>query len=186
MLKQPLAILTATFLLGATALAQQTQSAPKNQPRKEQPAKEETKTAPQPRPEPAQPINTQIEITITDQPGPEQPSKKLVTMVVADRQNASIRTSGWVVTKDGGRREVNINVDARPVLLRSREGSIQLDLLLQYQPSGTAGSESSAQTGLNERISSILESGKSLVVSQSADPLSDRRITVEVKATILK
>jgi hypothetical protein len=32
----------------------------------------------------------------------------------------------------------------------------------------------------------ILESGKSLVVSQAADPVSDRQVTVEVKATILR
>jgi hypothetical protein len=32
----------------------------------------------------------------------------------------------------------------------------------------------------------ILDSGKSLVVSQATDPISDRRMTVEVMATILK
>jgi hypothetical protein len=35
-------------------------------------------------------------------------------------------------------------------------------------------------------MSLILESGKPTVVSQAADPSSDRKITVEVTATILK
>jgi hypothetical protein len=32
----------------------------------------------------------------------------------------------------------------------------------------------------------VLTSGKPLVLSQAADPLSDRKITVEVRADILK
>jgi hypothetical protein len=39
---------------------------------------------------------------------------------------------------------------------------------------------------LNENITLILESGKPTIVSQAADPTSDRKITVEVTATILK
>jgi hypothetical protein len=32
----------------------------------------------------------------------------------------------------------------------------------------------------------ILQNGKPLIISQSADPVSDRKVVVEVKATILK
>ena len=39
---------------------------------------------------------------------------------------------------------------------------------------------------LNERLSLVLESGKPMIVSQAADPVSDRKITVEVTATILR
>jgi len=118
-----------------------------------------------------------------------------VTMHVADRQNASIRTSGWVFTREG-RRDVNINVDARPYVLRGKEGSVQVDLALEYRPTGQTSQtgagvanqpeSGSGQTGLNERISAILESGKPLLISQAADPTSDRRISIEMKATILK
>jgi hypothetical protein len=31
----------------------------------------------------------------------------------------------------------------------------------------------------------LLENGKPLLVTQSADPISDRKVTVEVKATIV-
>jgi hypothetical protein len=165
-------------------------------------AREQATEKPAPPAKPAEPpqlVNVRIELTIMDQTGPGEPSRKVVTMHVADRQVANIRTSGWVLTKEG-RRDVNINVDARPQVLKGKEGSVQVDLGLQYQPTGTAGSgpatsdptamvsgaAGSAQTGLNERISAILESGKPLLISQAADPSSDRRISVEMKATILK
>ncbi len=41
-------------------------------------------------------------------------------------------------------------------------------------------------TGIQENLSVNLDDGKPLVVAQSADPVSDRQVTVEVRATILK
>jgi hypothetical protein len=41
-------------------------------------------------------------------------------------------------------------------------------------------------TDISESLTVILEDGKPLVVSQSADPGSDRKVRVEIKATILK
>jgi hypothetical protein len=190
MLKQfLLAVCAAAVSMGAVE-AQTTASPPA--------AREQATEKPAPPAKPAEPpqlVNVRIELTILDQTGPGEPSRKVVTMHVADRQSASIRTSGWVFTKEG-RRDVSINVDARPAVLKGKEGSVQVELGLQYQPTGTAGSgpatdltgasAGSTQTGLNERISAILESGKPLLISQAADPTSDRRISVEMKATILK
>ncbi len=39
---------------------------------------------------------------------------------------------------------------------------------------------------LNESITVVLQDGKMLMVSQSADPGSDRKVTAELMATILK
>ena len=39
---------------------------------------------------------------------------------------------------------------------------------------------------LNESVTLLLESGKGLAVTQSADPMSDRKVSVEVTATVLK
>jgi hypothetical protein len=65
-----------------------------------------------------------------------------------------------------------------------------VDLGLEYQPTTPSGGNASqaveGMSNLNERISVILESGKPLTISQAADPTSDRRISVELKATILK
>jgi len=186
MLKQ---LLHTLGVLGLLVGAAQAQTAP-SVPAKEQ----EARPAPKPQ-EPAQLVNVRIELTILDQTGPGDPSKKVVTMHVADRANAFIRTSGRVLTKEGWR-DVTINVDARPVVLRAKEGSVQIDLGFEYRPissatapgssPGAQAEASASQTGAVERISTILESGKPLLISQAADPSSDRRISVEMKATILK
>ena len=39
---------------------------------------------------------------------------------------------------------------------------------------------------IQENLSVNLDDGRPLVVAQSADPISDRQVTVEVRATILK
>ena len=41
-------------------------------------------------------------------------------------------------------------------------------------------------TSLHDSVWLILENGKSLVAAQSADPVGDRQVTVEVKATVLR
>jgi hypothetical protein len=41
-------------------------------------------------------------------------------------------------------------------------------------------------SSLNQRVVIVLEPNKPLMLSQAADPLSDRRITVEVRVSILK
>lgn len=175
--------LFAALVFTSSIVAQQPAPAPRPaQPKEEAPAPQ---PAPKPVPE-GQPVNIRIEITISEATGPGEPARKLVTMILADRQSGSIRTSGWV-RMTGERRDVVINVDARPILLR--DNVVRVELGLQYQPAGssqTATNTDVAQTGLNERLNTILESGKPLVVSQASDPASDRRISVEVKATILR
>ena len=67
----------------------------------------------------------------------------------------------------------------------------QADLVtfgLEYfpRPSGGAEEMEPGMASINERLGLIFESGKPVIVSQAADPTSDRKITVEVTATILK
>ena len=136
----------------------------------------------QPRPEPplGQPVNIKLDFTITDQTGPGDPLRKVVTLVVADRHSGSIRSTGSV--RSQGR--VQINVDARPQILQS--GAIRLTLGLEYNPR-TLGNDSPTEwSSLNEQIGVVLQPGKPLVVSQAADPASDRKISVEVLAAVLK
>jgi hypothetical protein len=39
---------------------------------------------------------------------------------------------------------------------------------------------------IHESLSVVLQDGKPLLVSQSADPTTDRKVTVELMATVLK
>jgi len=51
----------------------------------------------------------------------------------------------------------------------------------QQPPRGTV-----IKTALHDSVSLILESGKPMIAAQSADPIGDRQVTVEVKATVLR
>lgn len=133
--------------------------------------------------------NVQVELTLTDQAGSAAPDKKIVSMVVSSGSWGKIRSVGSFFPVGNPPVGVDLNVDARPFV--SVDGPIQLELTLNYSPPGSAaalGSKDSAtaRTGINQSLTVILQNGKPLVVSQSADPVSDRKVIVEVKATILK
>lgn len=167
-------------------------------PAKPGPAKE----VPVQRPPAGQPVNIKIDVTITDQSAPGEAAKKIVSMIVGDWQSNSIRSSanvpvpsrpmipGQPAPMTYSYREVRINVDARPILLK--DNRISLNFGLEYLPQVPANTKDASDrpaegtASLNERLGLILESGKPVIVSQAADPTSDRRITVELVATILK
>jgi len=131
-------------------------------------------------PEPAQPtraaaqlVNIRVELTINDQRGDAPTAPKTITMMIEDRQNARIRT---------GRGNAALNVDAHPEILR--EGRIRVILSLAYTPQD--GPDRASPMPIQESVTALLEDGKPLVVSQSADPSGDRKVRLEMKATIVK
>ncbi len=95
-----------------------------------------------------------------------------MTILVEDRQSGRIRT---------GRNNIALNVDARPEIVR--DNRVRLLLSLEYTPQDT---DKSSPMAISETVAALLEDGKPLVVSQSADPSSDRKVRVEVKATIVR
>jgi len=155
------------------------------------PEKEAAEKAPS-RPPEARRTNVGIELTITDQTGTSEPVKKAVTMIVADGQTASIRSSGIVTAPAEAqagsgsveRRTVTLNVDASPKV--GADSSVLLWLTLEYLPRPDGGEDARGRAQLNERMSVTVDSGKPMVISRAADPGSNRRITVEVTATVLK
>jgi hypothetical protein len=147
-------------------------------------------TASTPRRE-GQPLNIKIDFTITDQRGGAPAIKRTVTVMVADAHTGSIRSQSAVFQVG----DVPLNIDASPALLT--DGKIRLGFNLQYDwpapleapatnpnqqpPRGTV-----IKTQLHDSVTLILESGKPMVAAQSADPIGDRQVTVEVKATVLR
>jgi hypothetical protein len=121
----------------------------------------------------AQLANIRIELTIAEQRSDTSGTPKIVTMVVEDRQSGRIRT---------GRGNTNLNVDGRAEILR--EGRIRVVLSVEYAPQD--GPERAAPMPVLESITALLEDGKPLVVSQSADPSGDRKVRLELKATIVR
>src|SRR5262245_37429683 len=183
-----------------TPAPDRSQQPPRATPRPaEQPATPAAETRVQPQRREGQPINVRIEFTITDQRGGGAAIKRTLTVIVADGLNGQIRSQSEVV----GVGPIPLNIDVRPDLLA--DGKLRLGFNLQYdwpapvervdtqKPPIPADAELRAaprgtvmKTTMHNSVALILESGKSLVASQSADPIGDRQVTVEVKATILR
>lgn len=128
-------------------------------------------------------LNVQVEVTIGDQIGATAPEKKVVSLLAADRTMGRVRANAHAQRGDMGFVGTVLNVDARPIVLDNDR--ILLELTLEYSPLRETQVKQQP-TNLNESLSVILQNGKSLMVSQAADPISDRRMTVEVKATIVR
>ena len=148
------------------------------------------RTAATPRRE-GQPVNLKIDFTITDQRGGAPAIKRTLTMIVADERTGSIRSQSSVYQIG----DVPLNIDASPSLLT--DGKIRLGFNLQYDwPAPLEGVGTTPpppiprgaviKTALHDSVTLILESGKPVIAAQSADPIGDRQVTVEVKATAVR
>jgi len=112
--------------------------------------------------------------------------KRTLSMVVADGMSGSIRSQSEVLAVGS----VPLNVDVRPELLENNK--IRLNLTLQYDwrapfeggrdaPRGTV-----IKTALHNSVTLVLDNDKPTIAAQSADPIGDRAVTVEVKAAIVR
>ena len=192
------ALFVSLFVVAASAagLAQQQERQPAPQPAPRQPGATPAPTPPAPAAETrvnvreGQPINIKVDLTITDQRGGNPIFKKTVTVVTADGMGGFIRSTARY--REIG--DVPLNVDTQPRLLP--DGKIRVSVNLQYDlpasvdPSDIKNEERRAgpltKTSIHENLSLVLESGKPIVAAQSADPVGDRQVTIEVKATILR
>ena len=128
--------------------------------------------------------NIRLDLTITDTYA-ESPSTKTVTMLIMDGQRGVIRTANRL---PNGGSSVQLNVDAYADLLTDRSGRIRLRLTFEYTPAQSTPPDARpiGPAELTESLTVVLEDGKKLVISQSADPLTARRVTVEVSAAVQK
>jgi hypothetical protein len=157
--------------------------------------KQAAETAQRGRAENGQAVNMRLDLTITDDRGNGQPISKTVAVMTADRFWGRVRTQGEVTIEGNRRLPVILNVDARPTLLRDNRARVELTI--EYRPAMEAFTAPPAAPGskpdtnglppnVSESLAVILEDGKSVLISQSADPISDRKVKVEAKLTILR
>ena len=178
------------LLAGGSAIAQTKAPAPPAAPAS--PASPAPPAAPAPPAPPRQPINVKIELTISEDNGPGAPLKKTVTAVVGDGYNGYVREQAVAQnTPDRAlgpgpfdRTVTPLNLDAMPTILGN--GKIRLVCTIQYNSNQRPQTERNINTDIRQNLTLILENGKPLVVSQATDPLTERRVTVEVTATILR
>jgi type 1 fimbria pilin len=179
MMSRALKIVGMMVLAATPALAQ-----PKPADTKTPEQKPAVAVAPAPPLRPEAAVNVKIELTITDQRGTAAPVSKVVTITMADMSSGRLRTGGDVRTPLGFR-PVTLNVDGSSRV--QRDGKIRVDLTLEYRPTAAeSDTEQSTTPTISENVGVLLEDGKSIVISQSADPATDRKVKVEVKATIIR
>ncbi len=171
----------------AAAVAPQASPAPRPAPAPRAP-RATTGEAPEPpevmRRSRGQLINLRLEFTVTDQIGTAAPVRKTVMMNVADGESGRIRTNAEV-PRNKGWTTVPLSVDANPTI----EGAkIRLRASLEYQLLSEAPGPDlpAGKTSMTQSVTALLNDGVSTILCQSADPLTDRKVTLEVKATIIK
>ena len=145
-----------------------------------------TAVAPQPAAQQTVWQNIKLDLVLTDN-YTGTPVKKTVTMIMSSGRSGLIRTTNQV-----GGYDVELNVDAQAET-RNNPGSgpiqIYTRITVQYMPAPTPETSSrgpSKPSGLHQSISFELVDVKPMLVSQSADPVTDRKVTLEVTATVLK
>jgi hypothetical protein len=140
--------------------------------------------------------NVRIEVTFTEQRSDAPVQAKTVTVTTGDGHWGRVRSQA----QSSGIGGTPLNVDARPEV--QSDGRLVLSLTLEYgdkrisQVEMPKAPEGVAMVGvpqrnitdvvMNQSVTVLLESGKPLVITQAADPVSDRKVTVEVKATVLR
>ena len=123
--------------------------------------------------------NVRLEVTISDSLNVDTQTKKTVSMLILDGRNGQVRS-----ISDGGLINIDANPQVRP------DGRIYVRLTVEYRPELNAQQAQQAGTSrvaqFNESLALVVTDGKSIVASQSADPRSDRKVTLELTASILK
>ena len=124
--------------------------------------------------------NVKLDVKISDSLNTDTQHSKTMTVMCLDGNSSQVRSQSG----DG-----LINIDARPAI--RPDGRIYLQLILEYRPDFTGPNTTQAGAprlvaGFSESLNLLVVDGKPIVASQSADPRSDRKVTIEVTATVLK
>ena len=114
-----------------------------------------------------QPVNVRLDVTITDRTGETVVPPKIFTMLLADRALSQLRSP----FEDG-----TVNFDVRPTIMDSHV-KVQMTMASFIKGRQPGGDQ-------RQSITVILDSGKPLVVLESTDQATNRKTTLELKATI--
>ena len=147
--------------------------------------------------------NVKVDVTITEEAGTGAPVKKVVSLVVADGRSSGVRSMANVPLATGPYRELPLHVDAsvnvtseQRVLLELRFNYTSVSVMTPIAAEGMHAPTTTTQqdmrapkpgfSSINDSLVLLLTPGTPVIAARSADAASDRIVTVEVKAEILK
>lgn len=132
--------------------------------------------------------NVRLELTITDQTGSGQPIKKLISLLLAERGSGRVRSQGMVyIPRPEGQARVpsypvELNADAN--IMRIDGERVRVGISVEYAPAAPDGGNPEQRgSPLNQTVDVVLENGKATVIVEAADPLTDRKVTLQATAT---
>lgn len=126
--------------------------------------------------------NVRLDLTITDTYTGE-PTRKTVSMLALMGEGGMIRTTNRLPSGH----EVGLNVDATVGLVA--DGQLKVRVTFEYTPAQSQGDSTPRAPGpaeLHESLTVVVADGQTLQISQSADPATDRKVTVELTATVVR
>jgi hypothetical protein len=123
-----------------------------------------------------------VDIKVTERREKAEPLTKFVSMTVADREQGKIRS---VADPPPGANfpSVPLHVDARPTI---DGGRVRLRISLDYTADRPPDLGARPTLNVKEDFSVVMENGRPLTIADAVDPVGDRRVQVEVTATILR
>jgi hypothetical protein len=165
----------------STSLAAQQPAAPKPPAAPKAPPAPAAPAAPSAPPAPpvdleqgGQPLNIRLDVSVTDQGSAGGQPRTLMVMLV-DRAMARTR---------GAFEDRSISVDARPTMV---DGRIRLSLTIESRANTSPGKPNPDLTLFwQNSFALLLENGKPMLAFETADPVTKRKLSIEVKTTIQK
>jgi len=144
--------------------------------------------APPPGPAPVRGLpggpNIRFDVTITDIGGPKPVTKTLSLTIGSSNNNGSVRQTSQAPNPTPGPPMIPIplNVDVRNV--NWLENGIRATIAIEYQPYLP---DAKAQPGMVvANATTVFVDGRRMQILATSDPVSDRRTTIEVTATVVK
>lgn len=148
---------------------------------------------------PPMPANVRFDVVVTDDTGGAKTLTKIVTLNLIASSNgvdsgigqirSSARPAGvsqFTSTGPDGKtfiidNNLNLNVDInRPRLMQGNK--IRVPIVVEYRPYSPDPKAASAT--VRASVDMLMDHAKKTVISQTADPVTDRKVIIEVTATI--
>jgi hypothetical protein len=127
-----------------------------------------------------QPVNIRLDVSVTDQAANSAALPKMLMVILADRALGQTRAAY---------EDRSISVDARPTIV---EGRVRANLTVKSQePTKIMGMGDGFKPpdpliNWTNSITLLLDSGKPMLAFETSDPVTKRKLSIEVKATIQK
>jgi hypothetical protein len=124
--------------------------------------------------------NVKLDVKISDSITPDTQHGKTITVLCLDGNSSQVRSQSG---------EGLINIDARPMI--RPDGRIYVQLILEYRPDlpnqpGAPANAPHPTGAFSESLNLLVADAKPMIASQTADPRSDRKVTIELTATVVK